>query len=157
MWSSEIGTQACKIVHTATRHLSEKSSMNTGFRGVLPMYDIFGCASDFAHNFRHLMPTTLNCGATFTHSCPDKSGFRNLDIIRQYNSPFLSILIGVICCFLSSLDLRAARLVLPSVWLPRSVSSMHDSSKKHQPNTVSPFHPSRERSTPLQRDKLANR
>ena len=28
------------------------------------MYDIFGCASDFAHNFRHLMPTTLNCGAT---------------------------------------------------------------------------------------------
>ena len=38
--------------------------MNTGFRGVLPMYDIFGCASDFAHNFRHLMPTTLNCGAT---------------------------------------------------------------------------------------------
>ena len=64
MWSSEIGTQACKIVHTATRHSSEKSSMNTGFRGALPMYDIFGCASDFAHNFRHLMPTTLNCGAT---------------------------------------------------------------------------------------------
>ena len=30
------------------------------------MYDIFGCASDFAHNFRHLMPTTLNCGATVT-------------------------------------------------------------------------------------------
>ena len=28
------------------------------------MYDIFGCASDFAHNFRHLMPTTLNCGTT---------------------------------------------------------------------------------------------
>ena len=28
------------------------------------MYDIFGCASDFAHNFRHLMPTTLNCGVT---------------------------------------------------------------------------------------------
>ena len=40
--------------------------MNTGFRGVLPMYDIFGCASDFAHNFRHLMPATLNCGATET-------------------------------------------------------------------------------------------
>ena len=40
--------------------------MNTGFRGALPMYDIFGCASDFAHNFRHLMPTTLNCGATMT-------------------------------------------------------------------------------------------
>ncbi len=38
--------------------------MNTGVRGVLPMYHIFGCASDFAHNFRHLMPTTLNCGAT---------------------------------------------------------------------------------------------
>ena len=29
------------------------------------MYDIFGCASDFAHNFRHLMLTTLNCGATY--------------------------------------------------------------------------------------------
>ena len=29
------------------------------------MYDIFGYASDFAHNFRHLMPTTLNCGATY--------------------------------------------------------------------------------------------
>ena len=28
------------------------------------MYAIFGCASDFAYNFRHLMPTTLNCGAT---------------------------------------------------------------------------------------------
>ena len=28
------------------------------------MYDIFGCTSDFAHDFRHLMPTTLNCGAT---------------------------------------------------------------------------------------------
>ena len=39
-------------------------SMNTGFRDVLPMYDILGCASDFAHNFRHLMSTTLNCGAT---------------------------------------------------------------------------------------------
>ncbi len=38
--------------------------MNTGFRRVLPMYDIFGGASDFAHNFRHLMLTTLNCGAT---------------------------------------------------------------------------------------------
>ena len=38
--------------------------MNTGFRGVLPMYAIFGCASDFGYNFRHLMPTTLNCGAT---------------------------------------------------------------------------------------------
>ena len=38
--------------------------MNTGFRGVLAIYDIFGCASDFTHNFRHLMPTTLNCGAT---------------------------------------------------------------------------------------------
>ena len=38
--------------------------MNTGFRGVLPVYDIFGCASDFASNFRHLTPTTLNCGAT---------------------------------------------------------------------------------------------
>ena len=38
--------------------------MNTGFRGVLPMYDISGCASDFAHNFKHLMPNTLNYGAT---------------------------------------------------------------------------------------------
>ena len=38
--------------------------MNTGFRGVLPVYDIFGCASYFASNFRHLTPTTLNCGAT---------------------------------------------------------------------------------------------
>ena len=65
---SALGTQACKIVHTATRHSSEKSSINTGFRGVLPMYDIFGCASDFAHNFRHLMPTTLNCGVTTWHS-----------------------------------------------------------------------------------------
>ena len=64
MWSSEIGGHACKIVHTAISHSSEKSSMNTGFRGVLPVYDIFGCASDFASNFRHLTPTTLNCGAT---------------------------------------------------------------------------------------------
>ena len=38
--------------------------MNTEFRGVLPLYDIFGGASDFAHNFKHLMPNTLNCGAT---------------------------------------------------------------------------------------------
>ena len=38
--------------------------MNTGLQGILPMYDIFGCASDFAHNFRLMMPTTLNCGAT---------------------------------------------------------------------------------------------
>ena len=28
------------------------------------MYAIFGCASDFGYNFRHLTPTTLNCGAT---------------------------------------------------------------------------------------------
>ena len=28
------------------------------------MYDIFGCVSDFAYNFSHLTPTTLNCGAT---------------------------------------------------------------------------------------------
>ena len=28
------------------------------------MYAIFGCASDFAHNFRPMMPTTFNCGAT---------------------------------------------------------------------------------------------
>ena len=38
--------------------------MNTAVQGVLPMYDIFGCVSDFAHNFRPMTPTTLNCGAT---------------------------------------------------------------------------------------------
>ena len=44
--------------------------MNTGIRGVLPMYNIFRCAPDFAHNFRHLMPTTLNCGATKRFNVP---------------------------------------------------------------------------------------
>ena len=39
--------------------------MNTGLQSILPMYDIFGRALDFVHNFRHLMPTTLNCDATF--------------------------------------------------------------------------------------------
>ena len=33
------------------------------------MYDVFGCALDFAHNFRHLMLTTLNCGATRQVAC----------------------------------------------------------------------------------------
>ena len=36
--------------------------MNTGFRGVLPMYDIFGCAADLSHNFRHLMLPRLAAG-----------------------------------------------------------------------------------------------
>ena len=64
--------------------------MNTGFRGALPMYDIFGCASDFAHNFRHLMPTTLNCGATQCTANPlnppyqgDFGNFARVGVIRN--------------------------------------------------------------------------
>ena len=40
--------------------------MNTGVQGILPMYAIFGCALDFAHDFSPMMPTTLNCGATLS-------------------------------------------------------------------------------------------
>ena len=85
IWKKKTSAVPGKIVHTATRHLSEKSSMNTGFRGVLPMYDIFGCVSDFAHNFRHLMPTTLNCGATNV-CCPrNKSLWQALSDYRVRN------------------------------------------------------------------------
>ena len=44
--------------------------MNTGVRGVLPVYDIFWRALEFVHNFGHLMPTTLNCGATHEAEYP---------------------------------------------------------------------------------------
>ena len=37
------------------------------------MYAIFGCASDFGYNFRHLTPTTLNCGATVHRRCISNS------------------------------------------------------------------------------------
>ena len=37
------------------------------------MYAIFGCASDFGYNFRHLTPTTLNCGATVHWECLSNS------------------------------------------------------------------------------------
>ena len=49
------------------------------------MYDIFRCASDFAHNFRHLMPTTLNCGATSKRMSADyilKNGKNNIAIVE---------------------------------------------------------------------------
>ena len=47
------------------------------------MYDIFGCASDFAHNFRHLMPTTLNCGATSIVNQRNKWTFTNNSNLRE--------------------------------------------------------------------------
>ena len=57
--------------------------MNTRVQGVLPVYAIFGCVSDFAHNFSPMTPTTLNCGATVRFNLSDNVLYITIDDIGQ--------------------------------------------------------------------------
>ena len=57
------------------------------------MYAIFGRASDFGYNFRHLTPTTLNCGATLS-SC-----------VQNYSYSIIAAIAAVISCISGALSL----------------------------------------------------
>ena len=59
-----MGSHTRKIVSYSNVAFIRKILDSHGVSSASQMYDIFRCASDFDRNSRHLMPTTLNCGAT---------------------------------------------------------------------------------------------